>query len=158
MTRILIIGIGNPLRCDDGLAWRVIHEMSHQGLPEDVEIITRHQLTPELAEPASQAETVLFLDAAQDGQAGELRCAPVGEANGSSLFSHEFSPASILGLARELYGGSPRGFLISLSGECFDHGETLSSQVERKLPQAVSFLRDLLAETTPGSLMRPTHG
>ena len=76
MSRVLIVAYGNPLRCDDGLAWSAA-EMLAPGLPGDVEIITRHQLTPELAFPVSQAASVLFIDAAHSGAPGELLSATV---------------------------------------------------------------------------------
>ncbi len=158
MASILIIGIGNPLRCDDGVAWRVNAELSRQSLPEGVEIVTQHQLTPELAFPASNAGTVLFLDAAQDGIAGELRCEPVTAQRTSGIFSHEFSPGTILSLAQELYGKCPRAFVVSLSGECFDHGETLSHCVEQNLPRVVSFMMQLVTNCVPNTNMVPTHG
>lgn len=158
MARILIIGIGNPLRCDDGVAWRVAGELSAQGLPNGVEIITQHQLTPELAFPASQAETILFLDAARDGQAGELRCSPINAQHESSIFTHEFSPGAIVRLAQDLYGKHPRAFMVSLGGECFDHGEALSSRVEQNVPRAVSFFRKLLTNGINSQNLVPTHG
>ncbi|SRR6266496_1038853 len=158
MARTLIIGVGNPLRCDDGVAWQVISDLSRQGVPQDVEVITQHQLTPELAFPASQSETVLFLDAAVDGQGGELRCQAVTPQRASGVFSHEFSPGTILSLAQELYGKRPQGFVISLGGECFDHGETLSPCVQKNLPRAVSFIKELVTKGAPHTTGATTHG
>jgi|ERR1700680_4110080 len=149
--RILILAYGNPLRCDDGLAWRAAEELSHLDLPNGVEIITRHQLTPELALPVSQAGTVLFIDAAQHGVPGEIRSGPVKPQRSSSAFTHEFSAGTILSLAKELYSACPNAFAISLCGECFDHGETLSPKVEERMPQLVDQVRELIqaANTSP---------
>jgi len=143
MPRILIIAYGNPLRCDDGLAWRAAEALSRMNLPPDVAIITRHQLTPELAVQASQAETVLFVDAARSGVPGELATSPLMAQPLSSAFSHECSPAVILGIAREIYRGSPRAITISLCGECFDYGETLSSKIEESLPRLIALVGGL---------------
>src|ERR1700730_17507162 len=115
MPRVLIVACGNLLRCDDGLAWRAVEELHRLHLPQDVEIIAQLQLTPELASPVSQVERVLFLDAARRGQPGELRCEPLLPLRASSAFTHDFSPASILGLAQELYGKAPQAFGISLN-------------------------------------------
>lgn len=138
MSRILIIAYGNPLRCDDGLAWHAAEKLSLRKLSGDVELVTRHQLAPELALLASRAANVLFIDAAHAGVPGELRWAPVEAQQQASPFTHDFSPAAILGLAQELYGGRPRAFALSLVGECFDHGETLSSEVRESLPKLVA--------------------
>jgi len=144
MPRVLIVAFGNPLRSDDGLAWRAAEELTNLGLPADIEIITRHQLTPELALEASQAETVLFVDAAQSGVPGDIAQSPVKAESLTAAFSHECSPAAMLGIAQEIYGSSPQAFTISLCGECFDHGETLSTKVEENLPRLVALIRDLV--------------
>jgi hydrogenase maturation protease len=148
MPRVLIVACGSPLRCDDGLAWRAVEELYRLHLSQDVEIIAQHQLTPELASPVSQVERVLFLDAASCGQPGELKCEPVLPLRASGAFTHDFSPANILGLAQELYGRAPQAFVISLNGECFDHGETISATVEAGLPTLV----DLVVRLTEKSL------
>jgi hydrogenase maturation protease len=139
MPRVLIVACGNPLRCDDGLAWRAVEDL-HRLRQQDVEIIAQHQLTPELASPVSQVERVLFLDAARRGQPGEIRCELVLPVHASGAFTHNFSPASILSLAHELYGKAPQAYVISLSGECFDHGETISATVEAALPGFVELI------------------
>ena len=146
MPRVLIVACGNPLRCDDGLAWRVVEELHRLRLPQDVEIIAQHQLTPELASPVSQVERVLFLDAARCGQTGELRCEPVLPLHASGALTHDLSPASILSLSQELYGRAPQAYVISLGGECFDHGETISATVEATLPRFVELVARLTEE------------
>ena len=142
--RILIIAYGNPLRSDDGLAWRVAEKLSEQYLTRDVEIITCHQLTPELALPASQASLVLFIDAANAGIPGEIATQPIEARQSSSIFTHEFSPSTILNVAQELYGRCPNAFAISLCGECFDHGETLSQKVKESLPRLLTHVKGLI--------------
>ena len=56
----LVIGIGNPLRGDDGIGWRLAAQLpAGSGLG----VRCRQQLTPELAEELAAVERVLFLDA-----------------------------------------------------------------------------------------------
>jgi len=144
MPRVLIIGYGNPLRGDDGLAWRAIEMLAQSGLSPEVELLARHQLTPELAFLASQPETVLFLDAGVSTQAVKIRCEPVTPAKQAAIFSHELVPSAVLALAGELYGKVPRAFVISLRGECFQHGETLSPEVLKALPEFVRIVAGLV--------------
>lgn len=157
MARVLIIAYGNPLRSDDGLAWRLANNLSPRDLPDDVEIITRHQLTPELASDVSQASTVLFVDAAQTGIPGEIVAAPIKPEFQSSLFTHDFSPGGILSVAQKLYGKCPEAFAISLCGVCFDHGEQLSAIVTENLPrltaQVVEFIARKQDPNSPGSMI-----
>lgn len=160
MPRVLIIGYGNPLRCDDGLAWRAIEMLRQVGFPPEVELIIRQQITPDLALLASQAETVLFLDAADSAQASEIKCEPVIAAQQATLSSHEFSPAAILALANELYGKAPRACMVSLQGECFDHGEALSPKVLEILPEFVRVVADLVGKAVVADpvLQESFHG
>src|SRR5271157_2781049 len=153
MTRILIVGYGNPLRSDDGLGWRAAEELS-RSLPlaeAEVEILTRQQLTPELADNLTRADVVFFIDAARGGQPGELRCEPVTPEPGT-IDTHHSSPAGILALAQQLYGASPRAFVVSLCGECFDHGSALSAAVEAALPKLIALVekrvREMIAPTS----------
>lgn len=146
--RILIIAYGNPLRCDDGLAWCVAEELSRLSFPSDVEIVTSHQLTPELALPVSEARTVIFIDAARAGAPGEITSKRIEPAQTSAIFTHEFSPSTILNIAQELYGGHPEAFAVSLCGECFDHGEVLSTNVPESIPRLVVLVRELITEAS----------
>ena len=142
MPRILIVGYGNPLRSDDGVGWYAAEELSRRLSSEHAEIVTCHQLTPELAEQASRAEVAFFIDAARHGLPGELTCGPVVPEASSFSFTHDLSPATVLELARKLYGKCPQGFAVSLCGECFDHGERLSAKVAESLPRLVKLVQE----------------
>ena len=144
MSRILILGYGNPLRSDDGLGWRAAEELSRTLSSPDIEILTRHQLTPELAGPLSQAATVIFIDASQEGEPGELSCVPVTPQASGTGFSHDLSPAAALALSQLLFCTSPRAFLVSLCGKNFGHGETLSAPVAAGMPRLTALVEDLV--------------
>ena len=143
MARVLILGYGNPLRSDDGLGWRAAEELSRNVSSPDVEVLIRYQLTPELADTVSQAEAVFFLDARHDGEPGELTFQPVTPEASPASFFHQLSPATVLALCRELYGRCPPAFLVSLCGECFDHGERLSPRVAASLPHLTTLVGQL---------------
>jgi hydrogenase maturation protease len=136
--RILVIAYGNPLRSDDGLAWRAAEKLAQLEFPENVEIVTHDQLTPELALAASEISFVLFLDAARPGMPGEIVSAEIRPERQPSIFTHDFSPGAILSTAEELYGHCPEALALSLVGECFDHGETLSDKVKESMPKFVT--------------------
>ncbi len=141
MASVLIIAYGNPLRCDDGLAWRAADELEGKLSSSEAEIHHAHQLAPEMAEDITRCDTVIFVDAAAaesgNRQPGEVRCAEIALAEGPARFSHQLSPGAVVALARQLYGVSPRAFSVTLTGECFDHGESLSPEVAAALPALV---------------------
>ena len=74
MPRTLIIGYGNPLRGDDGLGWQVASELA-KCVDALISVVAVHQLTPELAEPVSDADLVIFVDSSCDGEPGSWRVA-----------------------------------------------------------------------------------
>jgi hydrogenase maturation protease len=135
MARVLIIGYGNPLRGDDGLGWHAAHTLEQEGFGEDVEIIACHQLTPELAEPVGQADLVIFVDARWDGVPGSCaRQEVVARSAEPGSFSHACDPAALLAWGKDLYGGCPQAVMLSVTGESFAHGESLSPCVLAVLP------------------------
>jgi hydrogenase maturation protease len=146
MARVLVIGYGNPLRGDDGLGWHAAGCLATSLAGLDVEIITCHQLTPELAEPVSRAERVIFIDAETRGPAGELAVRQLAPALAKhTRLSHTLDPATLLGSAGEIYAASPQGFVLSVAGESFAYGEDLSPKVQSALPELLRVAYDLIA-------------
>lgn len=129
MARVLVLGYGNPLRSDDGLGWRVAVDLFRANASPDVLVLPCHQLTPDLAETASLAETVIFVDCSRKGERGEVRCEEVRSQSGPVSFTHDLSPAALLDLAAELFGVCPKAYLFTICGECFEPGEEFSASV-----------------------------
>jgi hydrogenase maturation protease len=137
MSRVLIIGFGNPLRSDDGVGWHAAEELEHKLSGRGVEVITCHQLTPELADIVSTSPVVVFVDA-QCGVPGTVTCSRVRPQAPTDAFSHRLSPGAVLGLAQKLYGQTPLAFAFAICGECFEVGEVLSPLVRANLPDLVA--------------------
>lgn len=146
MARVLIIGCGNPLRSDDGLAWHAAEQLGQALTAEEAQIVCVHQLTPELAESASHADAVIFLDAACDGEPGSVIRRPLVVRPAPTSFSHQLTPEGILALCAKLYGATPKAFAVSLGGESFAHGEALSPTINNALPEFVAEVKQLLRE------------
>ena len=146
MARVLVLGYGNPLRCDDGLGWQLAVELFRSNKSPDVLVLPCHQLTPELAEPISRAETVLFIDSTRQGTAGEFHCEELQSQPGPVSFTHHLSPASLLDLSSELFGCCPRAYFLTICGESFEVGGSLSATVNARLPELKARVRELIAE------------
>lgn len=144
MARVLIVGYGNPLRSDDSLGWQIAVQLFRTNASSDVEVLPCHQLTPELAEPIGRSETVIFIDCARDGDPGEFRCEELRCQSGPASFTHDLSPATLLDLASQLFGSCPRAFLLSICGQSFEIGESMSLAVRNRIPELKARLRDLL--------------
>jgi hydrogenase maturation protease len=144
LIRILILACGNPMRGDDGVAWPAAEELSASFTAPEVEVICAHQLTPEMAEKLSWVDAVIFLDAAAEGQPGQVRCKMLAEPFADVRFSHQLSPVAILALAKQLYGASPLAYSVTLTGEDFDHSDTLSLTAAEALPRLVAKIDALI--------------
>jgi hydrogenase maturation protease len=151
---IVIIGYGNPLRGDDGLGWQVARhllttlEAGEWGNAGPVQVLPRHQLTPELADPLSQARLAVFVDA----RVGELPGAIVREEISArpprpGAFSHHFDPPALLAWAQWLYGAAPaRAIVYSVVGQTFDYSEQLSPAVLAAVPTLQEQIVSLVME------------
>jgi hydrogenase maturation protease len=142
MPRVLVICIGNTLRCDDGFAWHVGDELVRQG-DENLHVLKVLQLTPELTEAISEAALIIFVDAAAHGEPGTLTCDPVTSSESDLRYSHDFTPATLIQMANTLYGRQPKGLLICAAGKVFEHGESLSPELASAVPAAVARVRGI---------------
>lgn len=138
--RLLIIGFGHPLRGDDGLGWRAAEQLAAAGRPA----LACQELTPELAEPISQAGRVVFIDAAAEGEPGHLQITDLtpGPAD-PGAFSHQLTPAGLLALAGAWYGRTPPATLITAAGADFGYSETLSPPVTAALARILRLVAAL---------------
>lgn len=147
-SKSIVIGYGNPSRSDDGLGWHAARRLSEQRNGLRLEILTLHQLTPELAEPLSRADRVVFIDASIEGRPATLRCRLVRpEESSPAAFGHHLTPETLIALTLALYGRRPEAFAVSVTGASFDFGETLSAAVDALLPRLMEEVKNLLTET-----------
>ena len=142
MPRVLVIGIGNTLRSDDGFAWHVADKLSRE-TNQDLAVIKVHQLTPELAEAVSEVDLAIFVDAAAHGTPGDLTCEGVAISEADLRFSHDVTPATILQMSKALYGKAPTAWLICATGKTFEHGESLSPEVAAAIPKTLNKIQEL---------------
>jgi hydrogenase maturation protease len=135
----LVIGIGNPLRGDDGVGALLAEQAAAV-----LETRVVQQLTPELAVELAQLEAVLFMDAwlAPAGAAPQLL--EVSPAAGAAE-SHRLEPAELLAISKALYGRAPVAHLLQVPAHALEHGTALSPQLQANLPAARALLQGWLA-------------
>jgi hydrogenase maturation protease len=145
--QLLIIGIGNPLRSDDGLGWAVAEQLS-QDSDLGSNIHTVHQLTPELAQWMTTADLVVMIDASSEGEPGELHIRPVSPcAQPGPVGTHHTTPEELAALTVGLYARCPPIVIITMTGANFDLGEQLSPLITRKLPLVSEAVRQVCKKT-----------
>lgn len=144
----LVIGYGNMLRSDDGVGVKVAEAIEALHL-QDVEVIACHQLTPELAEPISEARMVIFVDAAVDA-ATEVQMRQLDPAAGAQLMAHAPNPRTLLAMAKQLFGQCPPAWWLTIPVEHLGFGEELSPLARRGYEIALAKIRALVV-AVPGA-------
>ncbi len=162
MAEILIIGYGNTLRSDDGAGQRVAELVAEWNLP-NVRSLPVHQLTPELAEPISQAELVIFVDAypatsEQGLQVHQLCDSPplesyppyppflrggIESSQGLNI-GHTGDPRSLLTLSQILYNNVPRAWWILVPAVNFEFGESFSPKTTENIECSLAQIRQII--------------
>jgi hydrogenase maturation protease len=150
MPTVLIVAYGNPMRSDDGVAWHAADALASKFPESYIEILRLHQLTPELADTARNFRCVIFVDAASCddplNKPGAIWVAEIRGAAEPARFSHVLSPQKVLDLAVQLYGASPRAFVITVAGDNFNHGNSLSPAVAAALPELLAQISVLVKQ------------
>ncbi|HEX6974079.1 MAG TPA: hydrogenase maturation protease [Vicinamibacterales bacterium] len=135
----LIVAYGNALRGDDGVGVRIGAICAAAGW----NTIATTALLPEHAEAIARADRVIFVDCHVGLNAGEVAVVPIDAQQATAL--RPASPASLLALAKDLYGSSPRAHLIGVGPETLAYREGLSASVEQAIPRVLETIDLLLA-------------
>jgi hydrogenase maturation protease len=157
MARVLVVAIGNPLRCDDGLAWRAADQLKASLSSPDIAIVKLHQLTPEIADTISGFNAVVFVDASVAGKPGDLHAEEVHPADQNGGLAHDLTAAGVLALASVLYEKRPRAILVSMAANSFEHGDFLSPEVIEGLPHLVAKIRELTTALARDGSLEPSQ-
>jgi hydrogenase maturation protease len=135
---ILVIGYGNTLRRDDGVGPKVAEAVAKLALP-GVRALACPLLTPELAEEVSQARVVILVDAAVGAPRG-VQMRALAPTDSSQVMAHAASPATVLALARDVFGHVPEAWWLTIPVADLGLGEELSPLAQRGFEQAVQEL------------------
>jgi hydrogenase maturation protease len=144
MTKVLLIGYGNPGRLDDGLGPALAEAIEKKQL-DGVTVDSDYQLVVEDAAAAAEYDVVVFADAAVNGP--EPFSFARLEAQGAELSfsSHSCEPDAVLAMARDMFNGNPRGYALGIRGYEFNEfGERLSSKARENLETAVRFIEGVI--------------
>lgn len=158
-VRSLVIGIGNPLRGDDGIAWRLAARLPAQA---GLAVRCQHQLTPDMAADLAAVDRLLVIDAwVGPGERAPLQLqelaapgalsqagAAAGPWAGAAPWggaSHGLSPQELLALSQALFGHAPRAQQLLLPARCFGHGEGISPALARRLGEARGLIAGWIA-------------
>ena len=139
-AEILVIGYGNTLRGDDGVGPRVAEAVSHLCLP-GVRTLICPLLSPELADPISRVDKVIFVDAAVDASQ-QVQWRKLEPNATSQIMAHAADPRTMLALARDVFGHVPEAWWLTIPAVDLGFSESFSPAVQRDFGVAVNQIRD----------------
>jgi hydrogenase maturation protease len=136
---ILVLGLGNPFRGDDGVGPRIIEELTRRGLPEGVTALDVGTAGLDLLNILEGWEQAVIVDAAEIGQEpGQFMRFTPDEARltqTDDLFSlHNAGLSEALALADALGQTLPKLVIFGVQPAEIDWREGLSPTVEAAVP------------------------
>lgn len=145
--KILLIGIGNSGRKDDGLGWKLAEWVASANVASlDVEY--RYQLQVEDVLLICPYDTIIFADATHESIADGFALLPCLAARQYFYSSHLQTPEAILYLAKELYNKMPEAYTLAIEGKDWGLGTYLSKEATLNLQKAFSYIRKELFPLT----------
>jgi hydrogenase maturation protease len=160
MGKLLVIGIGNCLRGDDGIGAQVIGMLEQMpGVAASLTLRTVHQLDLSHAGLIKDFSAVIFIDA--DCRHGEqpVRVEEVfADGQVSAFTSHIGSIANLLAVTEAVYGKTPRAFLVAVRGVNFEIDAELSPEALVNAEKAAREVISLGHQLLPGGALVPGAG
>ena len=149
--KLLIYGIGNVGRQDDGLGVRLVEKLfqtiTQDHLRKGVALESNYQLGIEDALLISEYDVVLFVDATRENPPViPFSIRSVKPSAELSFTTHSMSIPSVLSLCDELYGSLPRAYCLTVPGYEWEIAEHLSSQAGINLDEAFNCLRAVITK------------
>ncbi len=142
--RVLVLGIGNPGRGDDGLGAAAAERLGSRRLP-GLTCDANYQLNVEDALACSRHDVVVFVDAAR-GLGTPFSWSEVAEEASLPAMTHALGPSAVLALCAALYGRRPEAHLLAVRGHRWGVGEGLSPRAEADLAAALDFLERFIRQ------------
>jgi hydrogenase maturation protease len=147
MSEILLIGIGNISRGDDGIGWLFADEIE-MDFGHLITVQKEFQLVVEDALKITEYETVIFVDASENSLENgfEFRKVEVPKVIKTEFTSHAQTPENIIFLASDLFKIEKDAYVLEISGQDWELGESLSEYGRQNLNNAMMFFRKWMAE------------
>ena len=139
INKTVLVGFGNEYRKDDGLGIRLLDLID-----EKISKIKIQELSIDILDDIKDFETVIFVDAALEGEDINLR--KIEKEPKFSPLTHHLSPEELLIWAENINKKNYEFYLLSIRGYDFDFGEELSEEGKKNLLKAKDFLLKFLKE------------
>lgn len=149
---IVLVGVGQSLRCDDGAGMLAVQswQSKYPWRLEHPTVRVEIEQLPGLAllDLINDAEAAIIVDAVHSGSlAGTIHQVTLNQLSGftsGTNTAHGWGVAETLALGHKLYPETLPAeiILLGIEGERFDPGDTLSPSVQRNLPTLVEQIEE----------------
>ncbi|MHA6247583.1 hydrogenase maturation protease [Pontibacter sp. CAU 1760] len=139
--KILLIGIGNSARQDDGLGWAFLEKVESEGIFKG-DVQYKFQLNIEDAELISQYDTVIFVDASKNELEAGFTYNPCFPSSNSEYSTHLLAPESALYVCQQLYRQQPHAWVLAIQGYEWELKEGLTNKALVNLEEAFAWFKN----------------
>ncbi|MGE5398475.1 MAG: hydrogenase maturation protease [Chitinophagales bacterium] len=143
-TKVMVVGIGNLLLCDEGVGVHAVNRLQEMELPPGVELIDGGTHSYDLVDVFCQAENLIIIDALQGGgEPGTIYRAPLEdlglkpEENATSIHQLHFIEAVRM---VNLMGHQPRVMVFGVEPARIDWDLEMSPEATAKFPRLIELI------------------
>ncbi len=139
---ILVVGVGNSLRGDDGVGLYLVRRLG-EWFGGRLNCMEANDADILFAEQIAGYDELLVIDAMvlENGESfSVIKLEPTDTYVPSGFVSHIFEWGAVLALARDIYGKSPKASVLGVSTSNFEFSEALSPACETHADKAFQFL------------------
>ena len=146
---VLVIGVGNRLRGDDGASWGVLRRLRERGMQIGIDVSEQLCEPNDLLEAWQDRDAVVLVDTMRSGEPpGTIRRfdvsgEPLPARLRGSVSTHGFGLHQAIELGRALHRLPGRVIVFAVEGRHFEAGATPSGEIEAVVaPLAYAVLRE----------------
>ena len=149
---VLVFACGNPSRGDDALGPEFLqrleaeleHPLKSEQISEQIELLTDFQFQIEHALDLHGRDRVIFVDASLSAKP-PFEFKQIFAVRDNSFTTHSMSPEAVLDVYQTMYQEhSPACYVLSIRGDSFELGDSISPSAEYNLEQALEFIKQEL--------------
>ena len=149
--KVLILGIGNPLRSDDGIGIHVVEALRKENLRKGVDI--KEGLSGlDILGAIAGYERIIMIDAIRSGgEPGTIHKLSVGDLHAQQTLhtfsTHDVDIPTMLKLGRDLYPGKMPEDIVIIAVEAEDietFSETCTPKVEKAIHEVLHLIKELI--------------
>lgn len=147
MSNILLIGIGNISRGDDGIGWLFADDIE-LCYGQIITVEKEFQLVVEDALKITGYDMVVFVDASKNelDNGFDFRKITMPEMIKTAFTSHAQSPLNIFFLASDLFQYRQEAYIMEIGGKEWGLGKGISEYANQNLQRGLAFFKGWLAE------------